>query len=84
MLEEGERDGQDLKYIAKNHKYSEYEEIYENGFIAWVDYLQDSLYLQKSGYPLDRDEFSYLEWIAMGIISDYQRSRSWQSMQEQP
>ena len=83
-LDDAERDELDLEYIAKNHSYSGMEEIYGYGFTKWYRFMVSSVHLRDGGYPFKANDFKEYEWQAMGIISNHNKAKQWQSTQEKP
>ena len=83
-LKDAERDEQDLDYIAKHHAFTKVMDQFDEGFLRWFQYMESSMYLQAGGYPFHGEDFTEVEWQAMGIIANHYKAKQWQSMQAQP
>jgi hypothetical protein len=62
----------DPGWAIANHPARKILDRVPEGFGGWVRYLEELLWLKRSGYPFAKDDLTLPEWKCLGLIEQYE------------
>lgn len=76
FLDRVEEETCDSEWNIQNHPARSILGRFSPLFGQWVAWLKELLWLQKAGYPLDKNHLSLIEWKSLAILKDWNESLS--------
>lgn len=76
FLESVEEEARDPEWAVAHHPAHSTLERYSPVFQDWVLGLEEKLWLQRAGYPLEKEDCSRLEWKCLAIFNAYKNEKA--------
>lgn len=64
------------EWAIDNHPANEILDQFDPEFGVWVHQLEKSLLMMSGGCPFKKEDFSPVEWRAMGILKQWQEEKN--------
>ena len=71
FLQVVELETDDPQWAIDNHKATKLLERFDPLFHQWVNRLYEMRGLRESGFPLERDDLTLIEWKALALIDQF-------------